>query len=102
MSRSPTSQSSFSLRQCRGEFPGFQSTKCVDFHVLNYRYSEEEDRILPIDCMKIRVPDLAGKKIELFAPRGITIPEYKAEDTEIILQNVGLYTIIEISNYGRV
>ena len=63
-------------------------------HLLNYRYDETADRVAPIDCLRLTVPDAAGKAPEVLTLPGQPVPECTVEGSEIILKNAGLYTIV--------
>ena len=85
--------------ECREEKIGIQRYDADGktwIHVMNYRYDEAEDRVRPAPCLRIRVPDLAGKTLKCYTPEGVQAPGCAAEGTELVLRNAGLYTIIEL------
>ena len=69
-------------------------------HLLNYRYDEAEDRILPVETLKLSLRDTGDRDPVLLAPEGIPLPEMSVSRsggiTEITLRGVGLYTVIAL------
>ncbi|MCR5473709.1 MAG: hypothetical protein K6F28_00745 [Lachnospiraceae bacterium] len=69
-------------------------------HILNYRYDEASDRVIPADSLEIEVRDVAGSQPLVYSPEGIEPAgiETKAGNgcIYIRLKKAGLYTIIEI------
>ena len=67
-------------------------------HLLNYRYDEAADRVLPLDTLELTLRDVPGTKPVLLVPEGDPVPEYEAVQdgnlTRVTLRNLGLYTIL--------
>lgn len=67
-------------------------------HILNYAYSEREDRIMPIPELVIRVKGMAGRKPEVLVPGKDRMPETETadagEDSVVTVRNAGLYTVL--------
>ncbi|MCR5119730.1 MAG: beta-galactosidase [Lachnospiraceae bacterium] len=66
-------------------------------HLLNYRYDESEDRVLPIEDMELTLRDVADS-ISLITPEGIAAPgisvNKNGNETRVSLKNTGLYTVL--------
>ena len=65
-------------------------------HLLNYRYDEKEDRVLPIETLEFTVRNVSGDP-EILVPAGEPVPAcevHRDGDTaKVILRNAGLYTV---------
>ena len=89
--------------ECRAEKIGVQrydKDGRTWIHLINYRYDESSDRILPVDRLKLSVRNIPEKEPVLYVPGSDPVPacelERFADHAEILLRNVGLYTIIEL------
>ena len=67
-------------------------------HLLNYQYDEAADRVLPLPELRLTARSLPGTAPEILAPEGHPVPACEirrdGDLAEIILRNVGLYTIL--------
>ncbi len=67
-------------------------------HLLNYRYDEKEDRVLPLETLALTVRNVPEKTPQVLVPDGMPVPECHAvrrEDTaEVLVRSAGLYTVI--------
>jgi len=70
-------------------------------HILNYRYSKEEDRVLPIDKLTLKIRGTyGGEMVKVHTLDGRAIPYETATDGDafaITLYEVPIYTVIELS-----
>ena len=87
--------------ECRMEKIGVQrydNNGKTWIHVLNYRYDDLSDRVLPIEKLEMTVRDVDGKQMQILVPDGETVPTYgiMGEDgmTKVTLYGAGLYTVI--------
>ncbi len=71
-------------------------------HILNYRYDETSDCVIPVPCIRLSVRDVKRAKPRVYSPEGVTTArirtEWKDGGALITLENVGLYTVIEIKD----
>ncbi|MBR6160156.1 MAG: hypothetical protein IKQ40_07620 [Lachnospiraceae bacterium] len=86
---------------CTEQNVGVQRYDCngkVFIHIMNYRYDEAQDRVLPIPQLQLKVRDVSNTEPELFAPEGTKLPQisvtYSGGCADLTLKNTGLYTII--------
>ena len=67
-------------------------------HLLNYQYDELADRVTPVESLELTIRDVAGTAPEILVPAGERVPGYEViregEQVKLMLQNVGLYTVI--------
>ncbi len=65
---------------------------------MNYNYDEESDRVQPLEELTLSVRDIGDDQPFVFTPDGISSPDIRTvgngSSTEIVLTNVGLYTLI--------
>lgn len=87
--------------ECSAENVGIQrydKDGGIFVHILNYRYDESEDRVMPIPELEIRVKDAGGKCPEVLTPEGIKKPDIECitdgEDAVVKLTDAGLYTVL--------
>ncbi len=87
--------------ECSAENVGIQrydKDGRIFVHILNYRYDESEDRVMPIPELEIRVKDAGGKCPEVLTPEGIKKPDIECitdgEDMVVKLTDTGLYTVL--------
>ena len=87
--------------ECRMEKIGVQrydNNGKTWIHVLNYRYDDLSDRVLPIEKLEMTVRDVDVKQMQILAPDDETVPTYgiRGEDgiTKVTLYGAGLYTVI--------
>lgn len=68
-------------------------------HLLNYRYDEKEDRVMPVDTLKLTLRNVADD-ITVLTPDGIIKAGVSAEkegnEMHISLKDLGLYTVLRI------
>ncbi len=86
--------------ECRAEKAGVQRYDADGktwIHVMNYRYDESQDQVLPFDCLRVRVPDAEGKTLKVFTPRGVQEPQCVLEGSDLMIRNAGVYTLIELA-----
>ena len=66
-------------------------------HLLNYRYDENEDRVLPIEDVELTLRNVADH-FSLITPENIPLPgisiKRDGDETQVSLKNIGLYTIL--------
>ncbi len=69
-------------------------------HILNYGYDEASDRVVSADEIRLKLRDV-GSDISIFSPEGTDKAEASISKaggySELILKNVGLYTIVRIA-----
>ena len=67
-------------------------------HLLNYRYDEQADRILPFGELRLTLRNVPEGKPEILVPEGIEPPDCEIVRngliTEVVLRNAGLYTVL--------
>ena len=67
-------------------------------HLLNYRYDEAADRVMPVEKLELTLRNVAGKAPEILAPEGSPVPECETTTegnaVRVILRNAGLYTVL--------
>ena len=87
--------------ECRMEKIGVQrydNNGKTWIHVLNYRYDDLSDHVLPIEKLEMTVRDVDRKQMQILVPDGETVPTYgiRGEDgiTKVTLYGAGLYTVI--------
>ena len=87
--------------ECRAEKTGVQRYDRGGktwIHLLNYRYDENEDRVLPIEQVELVLRNVADTAPEILVPEGCTAPEAETlregETIRLVLRNAGLYTVI--------
>ena len=69
-------------------------------HLLNYRYDEKEDRVMPIPELCLKIRQVCDSSPVLHTPEGTVAPDIAGIShsngwVKITLRNTGLYTIIE-------
>ena len=86
---------------CRAERIGVQrydSEGRTFVHVLNYRYDEKADRVIPAEELKLTVRGVGSREPQALTPAGVAVPQMdvlrKGEDAEITLRGAGVYTVI--------
>ncbi len=89
----------FAPVECRLEKVGIQrydNGGKTWIHLLNYRYDEKEDRVLPIETLEFTVRNVSGDPV-ILVPAGEPVPAcevHRDGDTaKVILRNAGLYTV---------
>lgn len=87
--------------ECRADKIGvqrFDSGEKAWIHLLNYRYDEQADRVLPAESLELTLRDVPGKAPEILVPAGDPVPSYEirreAEKMVLTLRNAGLYTVV--------
>lgn len=87
--------------ECRTEKIGvqrFDGDGKAWIHLLNYRYDEQADRVLPAETLELTLRDVPGTAPEILVPAGDPVPSYEirreAEKTVLTLRNAGLYTVV--------
>ena len=67
-------------------------------HLLNYRYDEHADLVLPADRVELTLRDVDAEKLQILAPAGDPLPGCETcgegETVKIVLSNAGLYTVL--------
>ena len=91
----------FSPLECRTEKIGVQRYDRDGktwVHLLNYRYDEQADRVLPADRVELTLRDVDAEKLQILAPAGDPLPGCETcgeeETVKIVLSNAGLYTVL--------
>ena len=89
----------FAPVECRAEKVGIQrydNGGKTWIHLLNYRYDEQEDRVLPMETLEFTVRNVSGKP-EILVPAGDPVPACEVhragDNVKVILRNAGLYTV---------
>lgn len=69
-------------------------------HVLNYRYSEEKDKVEEVPKLTVRVKGAAGRQLSIVTPPNCGMPDadtcIDGEDLIVKLKHVGLYTVLKL------
>ena len=67
-------------------------------HLLNYRYDEQADRVLPAERVELELRDVDAGKLRILAPAGDPLPDCdvsrEGETVKVVLRNAGLYTVL--------
>ena len=87
--------------ECRAEKVGIQRYDLdgkVWVHILNYRYSEEEDRVLPLEELALTLRNVPASDLEILVPEGSPVPAFEripeGDSVLLVLRNAGLYTVL--------
>ena len=67
-------------------------------HVLNYRYDEGEDRVMPAERLELTLREIPAGEPEILTPEGTEPPAWELirekDCARLILRGAGLYTVI--------
>ena len=90
--------------ECRAEKVGIQrydQDGKVWVHILNYRYSEKEDRVLPIEELILTLRNVPVSDPEILVPEGSPVPDFEqvseGDSLRLVLRHAGLYTVLAFS-----
>ncbi len=85
---------------CRAEDVGVQRCDAdgkTFVHLLNYRWSEEEDRVLPIDELRFTLRSVPAGEPRILVPEGMPVPACslvrEGDLVHVTLRNAGVYTV---------
>jgi len=91
----------FAPVECRAEKVGVQRYDRDGktwIHLLNYRYDEPADRVMPVEKLELTLRNVAGAAPEILVPEGSPVPECETaaegDTVRVILRNAGLYTVL--------
>ena len=96
-----TLYAAFAPVECRAEKTGVQRYDLGGktwIHLLNYRYDEQADRVLPADRLELALRDVAAGDPVILVPDGSPAPSYEitreGDMAKLVLRNAGLYTVV--------